>query len=156
MSEQRKDEKWLDGELRRAINTTRPEFDADAWKQKHAKEYEALVARGQEVSRRPEARGRVARAVWIGPVGRLAAAAVIVLAAVFFLSRKSDGPGMVGPGPQPADQPPAKMMTMMSLSTAFRRGGMEALEKQFETASGKLGPRPDGISMAELYRDLES
>ena len=32
MNERKKDENWLDDELRRAINTTAPEFDAEAWK----------------------------------------------------------------------------------------------------------------------------
>ena len=31
---ERKDEKWLDEQLQRTINTTRPEFNAQAWKRR--------------------------------------------------------------------------------------------------------------------------
>ncbi len=45
MSE-RKDERWLDDQLRRAIHGSTPQFDAQAWKAKHPDEYQNLVAAG--------------------------------------------------------------------------------------------------------------
>jgi len=44
---ERRDERWLDEQLRWAINTTAPEFNAETWKRDHAKAYQALVSRGQ-------------------------------------------------------------------------------------------------------------
>ncbi len=52
MSE-RRDEKWLDDELRRAINTTAPQFDAQAWKKRFASEYRELQARGERAAEAP-------------------------------------------------------------------------------------------------------
>jgi hypothetical protein len=152
MSEQKKDERWLVAELRRVINTTKPEFDAEAWKQRYAKEYETLEARGRSAVRVRIGAGRRVRLLG----GGLAMAATILIAvAILFMqkpSREASGPAAGGSA---SESSPAKMVSMMSLSTAFRRGGMEALDRQFETAIEKLGPRPNGLSMAELYGDLE-
>ena len=52
-----RDEKWLDDELRRAIDTTVPQFDAQAWKERFAAEYQELQARGERVARSPASDG---------------------------------------------------------------------------------------------------
>ena len=44
MSE-RKDEQWLDKQLQRAVEGSTPVFDAEAWKRRHPREYEALLGR---------------------------------------------------------------------------------------------------------------
>jgi hypothetical protein len=83
------------------------------------------------------------------------AATILIAVAILFMqkpSREASGPAAGGSA---SESSPAKMVSMMSLLTAFRRGGMEALDRQFETAIEKLGPRPNGLSMAELYGDLE-
>ncbi len=152
MSE-RKDERWLDDELRRVVNTTRPEFDDAAWKEKYAKEYETLLARKQSAGRSSAAPHRL-RLIVHGLIGRLAVAASIILVVGLFLVRTEP------PAPKPVPPPtahaaPARMVSMISLSTTFRRGGMEALDKQFDRALDELGPRPNGALMADLLSDLE-
>jgi len=47
---ERKDEKWLDEQLQRAVEGTTPVFNAEAWKQKHQEEYQALVARSEQTA----------------------------------------------------------------------------------------------------------
>jgi hypothetical protein len=150
MSE-RKDERWLDDELRRVVNTTRPEFDDEAWKEKYAKEYETLLARKQSTERSSGTPRRL-RLLVHGPVGRLAVAATIILVVGLFLARNEP------PTPKPptrttraetAQSAPARIVSMISLSTTFRRGGMEALDKQFDRALDELGPRPNGALMKE-------
>lgn len=152
MSE-RKDEKWLDDELRRVVNTTRPEFDDEAWKEKYAKEYETLLARKRSTERSSGTPHRL-RLIVQGPIGRLAVAATIILAVGLFLAR-NEPPAPKPVPPLTAHAAPARMVSMISLSTTFRRGGMEALDKQFDRALDELGPRPNGALMADLLSDLE-
>ena len=134
----------LDAELRRAINTTTPAFDAETWQRKYDKEFSTLLARGGEVT-----------AVRFHPARWFAVAAVLVAA----------GYGLVcwtglyrtqTPPPSARVESPAQLVTMSSLSSAFRRGGMEALDKQLDEAVEQLGPRPMGVPTARLLTDLGS
>jgi len=77
-----------------------------------------------------------------------AAAAVIVVAISFFIA-------YLGPGKQEqVVKSPAEMVTAMSFRMAYRRGGMEALEKQCDEAVKLLGPSRPSSSLADLVRDL--
>jgi hypothetical protein len=149
-----KDEKWLDGQLQRAVDGATPVFDAQAWKQKYANEYEALLARGRQTA----GWGLPYRAIRIlgGPFGKIAVAAVIAVAAgVLLVGRSGLPPERPTPDPQPiAQQSPAQMVSMLSLSAAFRRGGIDELDKQCDRALETLGPRPNSVSVQELLKDI--
>lgn len=148
MSEQKGD-KRLDDALREAINTRRPQFDAEAWKRKYAAEYQTLVSRG----------GGTAvgggRAIWL-MARRLAVAAVILIGVAVLLTQRPerDEPSPVGTVPAAA-LGPARMVSMMSLRTAYLKGGQEGLGVQLDRALKELGPRPNGLSMRELFEDLD-
>lgn len=148
MSE-RKDEQWLDKELRRAVDGTTPVFDAQAWKQEHRAEYDTLLSRRNSTKMarqgmpRPAVLGR-----WFGALA--VAAAVIVVAGVLLLSRPGPDSHRPTPGPAAPAPSPAQMMTMMSLQAAYQHGGTEALERQFDKALKMLGPRTTSISSKEL------
>ncbi len=154
MSE-RKDEEWLDDQLRQAVNGARPVFDAESWKQKYAKEYRVLTARGRSVPAAPPARRWAPRTIWIGWAGKLAVAAAIIVAFVLFFGRKGHETGGPVVPPPPARQSPAKMVSMMALATAYRQGGEDALNRQLDAALNKLGPRPNGFSAVQVLSDLE-
>jgi hypothetical protein len=164
MSE-RKDEKWLDEQLQRAVNGAMPTFDAEGWKQKYAKEYETLLARGEQAVGwglphhdhqdaknrwgRPHPTMRILR----GPFAKLAIAAAVVATAGILLV------GRLEPGPRPPavtvdSASPAQMVSMISLSAAFRQGGMEGLDRQCDRALERLGPRPNSVSMQDLLKDI--
>jgi hypothetical protein len=163
----RRDEKWLDEQLRRAVDSATPTFDAEGWKRKYAAEFQTLLRRGQPSAggashTNPQENLGVHSTpcilVFRRSVVKLAfAAAVLVGAGVLLLGR-------FGPRPEPppghpqqvVGQTPAQMVSMIALSTAFRRGGMEALDRQCEQALEKLGPRPNSVSMQELLKDLSS
>jgi hypothetical protein len=49
---------------------------------------------------------------------------------------------------------PAEMLTFMSLTMAYRRGGIEAIEQQCEKAFEMLGPRPAAVSTQDLLKEL--
>ena len=149
---ERKNEKWLDEQLQRAINTTRPEFNAQVWKRGHAEAYEALKARGQgALDTRAAARRR---AYWIGAA--LAAAAVILIGVALLLAtRPSDGPQREVVDAPSATPVPAQMISMIALRAAYRRGGEEALDEQLDAALEQLGPRPSQVSARDILSDLE-
>jgi hypothetical protein len=149
----RRDEQWLDGELRRTINTRKPEFDAEAWKRNHAEAYEALTSRrsgtcGVGIRTRRRVRPFV---------GMLAAAAVIVVGVAILLTQRlphdQQRPVIDASAKAPS---PAHIVSMISLRTAYRQGGEEALNQQLDTALNTLGPRPSGLSALKILSDLES
>ncbi len=140
MSEQDSEQK-LDELISRTINTARPEFDAEKWKQQYPGEFEILRSRAAKGA--SASRFTLLRVIFGKPITRLAAAAAIVVAAVFIAGRTR-------PGPEPTQVRPrtvssVEMATAISLERAYRRGGMEAVEDQCRkvfgtTAGGSTSP----------------
>ena len=61
-----------------------------------------------------------------------------------------------GPGEQPVlkvVKSPTKMMTSMSLTMAYRRGGIDAVDEQCEKAIRMLGPRPLRLTLGQLLAE---
>jgi hypothetical protein len=50
-------------------------------------------------------------------------------------------------------QSPAMMMSRLSLTLAYNRGGMEAVDEQYAKAFEKLESKPATISMAEVLNE---
>ena len=79
MNEQ-KDDKWLDELISGAINTQRPEFDDQKWKQKFPNEFQALQSRAKIPAH------HVQWTNFLGsPVVKFAAAAVVIMTIGFFM-----------------------------------------------------------------------
>jgi len=148
---ERKDEKWLDNQLQRAVDGTAPVFDAEAWKHKHAREFQTLLRRGGQ----PDQSG-TNRTVWLvlsSPIAKLAiAATIIATAGILLVGRFGPGPDRPPAGFDPAS--PARLVSMIALSDAFRRGGIDELDRQCEQALERLGPRPSSVSMQEILKDI--
>ena len=205
MSE-RKDEKWLDNQLQRAVNGSTPVFDAEAWKHRYAGEFETLLRRSGQPSRSgigdmvrrvlkgyvrgSHRQGGSLKAEGLGDgwapvpdqspltgqaipklrlrlppvlthplrssIGKIAIAATIIIAAgVLLVGRLGFTPDRPTPAPRPiAQDSPAQMVSMISLSAAFRTGGMEGLDKQCDRALERLGPRPTNVSVQDLLKDI--
>jgi hypothetical protein len=79
----------------------------------------------------------------------LGAAAVFLVAVGLFIS----GRGPVKQNTAVASKPACQMMSMLELNFAYRRGGMEAVDEQFEKAYSKLGSK-DSISINDLFNTL--
>jgi len=60
-----------------------------------------------------------------------------------------------GPGEQPVspDKSPTKLTTAMSLTMAYRRGGIDAVDEQCEKAIRMLGPRPLRLTLGQLLSE---
>lgn len=145
----KKDEKRLDEIISRTINSGKPEFDAEKWKQKYPKEFQMLLSRARQPSPRQP---NIWRTIFKSPITKLAAAAVIIVGIGLHAVLVHQGPGEQ-PVPKVAKSP-AEMVTAMSLKIAYRHGGIEAVEKQFEKALEMLGPRPAKITVKELLAEF--
>ncbi len=143
----RKDEDWLDEQLKQVINTTRPEFDAEAWKHRYPRAHAALTPRRCEVTDFGTA---------LPYKLRLAVAAVILIGVALLWIQKPT-PELPAP-PMETTAPvrfPAQMVSMMTLRAAYRQGGQEGLNRQLDSALKTLGPRPDELSLLRVLRDLD-
>ena len=145
----KKDEQWLDDLISQTIDSRKPEFDAEKWKQKYPEEFQMLQSMSTEKAR--TRRLSIWTVVSQSPITRLAAAAVIIVAtgliAVFVHQ---------GPGEQHVPKvvkSPTKMMTAMSLTMAYRRGGIDTLDEQCEKAIRMLGPRPLHLTLGQLLAE---
>jgi hypothetical protein len=90
-------------------------------------------------------------------ITRLAAAAVIFIAVGFLVIHTRPRPQTRTDGAsQAAKKTPGEMLTVLSLNIAYRQGGMDAVEKQYEKAFKILGPRLTSISVQDLLAECNS
>ena len=87
---------------------------------------------------------------------KLAAAALIIVAISFFIAHQ--GPFEQGRTTRVLEvaESPSEIMTMKSLTIAYRRGGIEGIENQCEKALKILGPQPASISLGDLFNGSKS
>ena len=79
---------------------------------------------------------------------KLTAAAVIIVAIGLIAVFVHRDPGeQVGSS---YGQSPTKMMSAISLTMAYRRGGIEAVDQECEKAIRMLGPKPAGLTVKQL------
>ena len=145
MNEQDREQK-LNELISRTINTTRPEFDPEEWKQQYPEEFEILRSRATKgASTRPFTMWRV---VFGKPIAKLTAAAAIVMAAVFIAGRTHLGPEPTEVRPQTVSA--VEMATAISLERAYWRGGIEAVEDQCRKVFGKTAGESTSPSVLQL------
>jgi hypothetical protein len=86
-------------------------------------------------------------------ITKFAAAAVIIVAIGLCIveqdSREQERP-LIANGAKSR----VEMMTEISLIGAYRKGGMEAVEKQCEQAFEKVGLRPGNLSVEQMLAEL--
>jgi len=82
-----------------------------------------------------------------------AAAAIIMGAALILVHRGPDEQGQVSQTLNVAKSP-TDMLTAFSLSIAYRKGGMQALDSQCEKAFEMLGQQPSTSSVRQLLAEL--
>jgi len=145
-------EKWLDELISRVINEGEPQFDAEKWKQKYPEEFQLLKSRAGQPSSVYQV--SIWTAAFRSRITKLAAAAVIIIAVGLFLVHRGPGEQVKPTEVAKVTKSPAEMMTAMSLTFAYRRGGINAVEKQCDKACELLWPRPEKISIKELLTEL--
>lgn len=85
---------------------------------------------------------------------KFAAAAMIVLAVGLFVAQRVPDEQIDKSTKPEVVKSPAEMMTAMSLNMAYRRGGMQEVEKQCDKAFEMLGPRPGRITVQEILAEF--
>ena len=148
MNEQ-KDEKRLDELISKAINTKKPQFDAEKWNQKYPDEYQILISHKATTSPQAIQWANILKS----SITKFAVAAVIIIAISFFFVHR-EPLGHKRPQEVIITKSPAEMLTLRSLKIAYRNGGIEAVETQCEKAIEKLGLKPERISVQELLEDI--
>ena len=85
---------------------------------------------------------------------KLAAAAAVIIVGISLLAILVHQ----GPGEKPVTivKSPTKMMSAISLTMAYRRGGIDALDEQCEKAIRMLGPRPLRLTLGQLLAENNS
>ena len=147
-----KNEKRLDELISRTINTEKPRFDAEKWKQKYPDEYQALISQTAiEASVRWP---NVLKVILKSPLAKLAAAAVIIIAISFFIVHQNPGEKADTTIISKVPKSPAEMQAILSLSIAYRRGGIEAVDRQCQKAIEMLGPRPAEITIQQILTEF--
>ncbi|HUS73385.1 MAG TPA: hypothetical protein VMY06_09995 [Sedimentisphaerales bacterium] len=150
----KKDEKRLDEVISRTINSGRPEFDAEKWKQKYPQEFQMLRSMSKQASHTGQP--SIWRVVSQSPVTKLAAAAVIIVGIGLFTVLVHHGPSEKVDTTIVSEvaKSPVEMMTAMSLERAFQRGGIEAVEKQCEQAFKTCGLQPGNLSVDQILAEF--
>jgi len=145
----KKDKKQMEEVISRTINSGRPEFDAEKWKQKYPEEFQMLQSMSTEKAR--TRRLSIWTVVSQSPITKIAAAAVIIVGIGLHAVLVHQGPGEQ-PVPKVVKSP-TKMMTAMSLTMAYRRGGIDAVDEQCEKAIRMLGPRLLRLTLGQLLTE---
>ncbi len=144
------DEKWLDELISHTINTEKPHFDSEKWKQEYPDEYQALISRADR-------RGQTSiwRMITRHPIAKLATAAVIIVAVgLLFFEQGRQTPNGPETSPRPVAQSAVKKMSLMSMRMAYQEGGLDELDRQFRDTLNMMGRRALSISMQELLEGV--
>ena len=146
MSKQKDNDK-LDELIFGAINTEKPQFDAEKWKKKYPDEYQKLISRRKAASSRKPVIWKV---IFGKSITRLAVAAAVILVVGLLLSRDQQNPNVPEEKTRLIAQSPTKIISMASMRMAYQRGGMDALDKQLRDTLDVYGALSSSVSIKEL------
>lgn len=138
----------LDKLISRTINTEKPQFDAEKWKQKYPAEYQTLISRREKKA--SSRQSSIWRVIFGKPAAQLAAAAAVIVVVGLLLSQDRKNTDTTISELPIIEQSPAKIVSMASMRMAYQRGGLDALDKQFRDTLDVLGPRSSSVSIQEL------
>jgi hypothetical protein len=87
-------------------------------------------------------------------VTKLIAAAVIILSIGIFIILNNPDTKVENADVNEFTQSPADMQSLLSLNIAYRRGGIDAVERQSEKATEMLGPRPAEMTIRQILTEF--
>jgi hypothetical protein len=148
-----KEKRDLDERIRSAIGAEEVTFDFDKWKAGHQQQIEQFKASVSRESAEPAQLN-----IWLiivkSRLTRFAAAAVIlIVAGLFFIHDRPTGQTQDHVRAEVAKSP-IEMIKAKSLNLAYRRGGMEAVERQYDEAFKNAGPRPAKLTIEDVLAEF--
>jgi len=146
-----KNDKWLDEIISKTINTQKPQFDAEEFKQKFSEEMGILQSRTSK-----QQKSNLWKSILSDPISSLATAAVIILMIGLFVYFSQTNEIAKPPVSKNVEKSPAEMLSTMSLIVTYRQGGIEAMEKQMDEAIQKLEPSTSNVTIEELLKGFNS
>jgi hypothetical protein len=102
----------------------------------------------------PTDKPNIWRIIFRNPITKLAAAAVIIIAISFFIVHQNPSEKADTTIISKVPKSPAEMQAILSLSIAYRRGGIEAVDRQCQKAIEMLGPRPPEITIQQILTEF--
>ena len=138
-----RNEKWLDEQLKKTIDSGKVEFDSEQGQRKYSAEYQELVSRART-------HPNVRRFLWVRPLVRVAAVIAIVAFVILLTHRRPDKRVEPTVATFVEDRSPAMMMSRLSLMLAYNRGGLDAVDEQSNKAFKMLGQKNTNVSIGEL------
>ena len=128
---------------------------ADAMRPKLAQlENDVIDVLEREPSKKPVSFISIWRRISRRPITKLAAAAVIIVAIGFFVVHRGPNQQINGRSISEVSKSPAELLTAMSLNIAYRKGGMEAVERQCKQALKLVELRPEILTVQQLLAEL--
>ncbi|MHC4620171.1 MAG: hypothetical protein ACYTEQ_20690 [Planctomycetota bacterium] len=150
-----KPEDVFEQNVQRLIGSSASQADSNADAGFQRKLIDSVLAEveRERLGARPGAISFVTTTVIESRIARVAAAAVIVIAVGFLVIHTRPRPQTRTDTGSQAAKSPGEMLTVMSLNIAYRKGGMDAVERQYDKAFRMLGPRTTRISVRELFAE---
>jgi hypothetical protein len=142
--------KWLDEIISKTINTRKPQFDAEKFKQKFPDELRLLQSRA---FKQPQKLINWT-IIFKNPISKLATAAVIILTVGLFVFFSEPKDKTTPPKVQNVEKSPVEMLTLRSLKIAYYNGGIEAVEAQCDNAIERLKPKSNQITVDQLFAEI--
>jgi hypothetical protein len=95
-----------------------------------------------------------ARIVTLSRMMKLTAAAAVIIVGISLYIAHQGPSEQTDTTVSKATKSPAEMQATLSLSIAYRRGGIEAVDRQCQKAIEMLGPRPAEITIQQILTEF--
>ena len=138
-------DKTLEDTITGALGGQGKEFDFEAFKDRYPEQVKQYRLQTQGDMRKFSGFPQRLRLIT-----RLAVAAMLLVCLGLLLKNANKREG------QPkvvASQSPSSMMNVLALNRAYREGGLDAIDDQYEQAYAKLGPRTSSMSLSSVFTE---
>jgi len=139
------EDKTLEERITGALSGTDKPFDFEAFKQRYPDQVKLYRAQVQRKSNKP-----VRLKQQLGLFVKLAVAALVLVGiglSLMNVDQREDEPELA------TRQPAPSMMSVLALNRAYREGGLEAIDNQYEQAFTRLGPRTSSVAWSNVINE---
>ena len=133
-------EKKLDQIISSALDAPEATLDFQAWKQNNTAAIEQLKSQTQTQTQLTR------KSNFKLYIKLTAAAAIIIVASIFTLNKITPPENSYN-----ITLNPSSKMSILALNAAYRDGGMEAVDENYQQAYAQLGPRTSVVLNGDLY-----